>query len=541
MKILKKLILLFPIIFSSSIVYAVSFDCNKASRIIEKAICSDSELSILDDELSTTYKKAILVNPDLKSSQLEWIKKNRLCENTSSVGQCLKNSYVERAKLINDELYLARVKPSEPTNSVQQTQPVVPIQLTQPSPAPEALYPVLSAQQSEHEIELVEKLRLKDLEIERYLIDKSKVLSKASTNTLLNSLIRIEKNGNSAVVVIEDQLFGIEISTYTNSLRQSQNKDIALVIDKSNSVVRVSISDAMSAYIPEQQLQDTIEKLVIPSIKNGDYNSAISLSLAGFESIFKKVKEFDLEAKNKEELAEKAAASTEAKKRQTAYDEQKELKASRDRTESLTTILNFVANALMIPLVVAVLLTVVSVPIAFIMRLKGEVIIIENFTDAAVTLGSIVVGVIVIGSLDGVLSKSVGSSIQAILSFVFMSAYLFWMYVVAKRSNISSRQIWIVAFSRIFISFLPLAYLSMGAKTISKQAENESDASYLIRYGEETEKNKNREKDKSVMGIVIVALTTLSIDKFAFESVTKYYHRRTAFIKNSPARSLVNT
>lgn len=40
------------LIFASTFSYAASFDCNKASNFIEKAICNDRQLSKLDEMLS---------------------------------------------------------------------------------------------------------------------------------------------------------------------------------------------------------------------------------------------------------------------------------------------------------------------------------------------------------------------------------------------------------------------------------------------------------------------------------------------------------
>lgn len=47
-----KILLIFICVFISSHVSAASFDCSKASSDIEKAICTDQELSNLDDQLT---------------------------------------------------------------------------------------------------------------------------------------------------------------------------------------------------------------------------------------------------------------------------------------------------------------------------------------------------------------------------------------------------------------------------------------------------------------------------------------------------------
>lgn len=82
--------------------FAVSFDCNNASTPVEHIICSNSELSSLDDELSQLYKSAVAQNIDIKQSQREWVKNRNLCEFDS----CLINSYKDRVDelkwVIND-------------------------------------------------------------------------------------------------------------------------------------------------------------------------------------------------------------------------------------------------------------------------------------------------------------------------------------------------------------------------------------------------------------------------------------------------------
>jgi uncharacterized protein len=38
---------------------AATFDCNKASTFAEKVVCSDSQLSTMDNELGRLYKAAL--------------------------------------------------------------------------------------------------------------------------------------------------------------------------------------------------------------------------------------------------------------------------------------------------------------------------------------------------------------------------------------------------------------------------------------------------------------------------------------------------
>jgi uncharacterized protein len=85
-------LVVFPLVSAS---HGASFDCAKASNLVENAVCSDAELSALDDTLSTVYREALNV-PDgtnaLKSSQRIWRKKRNTCQNTA----CLKKVYAER-------------------------------------------------------------------------------------------------------------------------------------------------------------------------------------------------------------------------------------------------------------------------------------------------------------------------------------------------------------------------------------------------------------------------------------------------------------
>ncbi len=83
---------------------AASFDCNKAKSPVEKAICTDSELSKLDEDLSQTYKAALIEYPVanyLRIRQREWIKTNSFCDKNKFI-PCLKEKYKERIKKLSD-------------------------------------------------------------------------------------------------------------------------------------------------------------------------------------------------------------------------------------------------------------------------------------------------------------------------------------------------------------------------------------------------------------------------------------------------------
>lgn len=96
---------LFTIVALASIftldVNAASFDCNKASTVIEKAICSDTELSKIDDEMSAVYAKVYAINPDIKATQRDWLKNIKQCTGEANVVSCLKEAYRIRLSGLN--------------------------------------------------------------------------------------------------------------------------------------------------------------------------------------------------------------------------------------------------------------------------------------------------------------------------------------------------------------------------------------------------------------------------------------------------------
>lgn len=74
----------------------VSFDCAKATISVEKLICGDSSLSIMDGELSQAYKKALDHSADKQTlihEQRQWIHDVR---NTCADTTCLTLAYADR-------------------------------------------------------------------------------------------------------------------------------------------------------------------------------------------------------------------------------------------------------------------------------------------------------------------------------------------------------------------------------------------------------------------------------------------------------------
>ena len=87
----------FLLILAAS-VHAASFDCAKASSEVEKLICSDDELSKLDESLNRAYQKALehtLFKEQTIRSQKRWLRKVRdACKDT----RCIKKAYEARIK-----------------------------------------------------------------------------------------------------------------------------------------------------------------------------------------------------------------------------------------------------------------------------------------------------------------------------------------------------------------------------------------------------------------------------------------------------------
>lgn len=156
MKFSNTTILFLSLIVNFSDAYAVSFDCNKATRTSEKTICSNVELSGLDDELSVAYRNAISITPDIKSSQREWIKATRLCENNpSTLEQCIKSAYKSRIAILTNEKKGAQAHPESidarpntvPQDGAKSKNEVIaiknpPARISQQQKMPQALQPL---------------------------------------------------------------------------------------------------------------------------------------------------------------------------------------------------------------------------------------------------------------------------------------------------------------------------------------------------------------------------------------------------------------
>lgn len=95
--------LIFTVLFLSIVASAnaTSFDCTRASTLVEQAICSDAKLSEIDDSLTQAYKRVIASSHNastLKSEQRAWLTgvRNKCADVT-----CLNRVYTERLKELN--------------------------------------------------------------------------------------------------------------------------------------------------------------------------------------------------------------------------------------------------------------------------------------------------------------------------------------------------------------------------------------------------------------------------------------------------------
>lgn len=114
MKSFMRLALLASLI-QAPVVQAASFDCAKAGTIVEKLICSQPNLSKLDDELDRAYKQA-LQRDDVKQqvilSQRQWLKQER---NVCRSAECLDAAYALRIRElgISASFGIALMRPAE--------------------------------------------------------------------------------------------------------------------------------------------------------------------------------------------------------------------------------------------------------------------------------------------------------------------------------------------------------------------------------------------------------------------------------------------
>jgi len=81
----------------ASISHAASFDCSKTRTLVEETICSNTELSALDDRMAEEYQMARGQTSDdyfapIEKAQKAWLKVRNKCQDLA----CLKRAYKKR-------------------------------------------------------------------------------------------------------------------------------------------------------------------------------------------------------------------------------------------------------------------------------------------------------------------------------------------------------------------------------------------------------------------------------------------------------------
>lgn len=95
-KIFSKLFFVIAFFALSLNAYSASFDCKKAKSANEKLICSDEQLSLLDDEVGLLYKEAVKKSDDKKglisNQRNAWQQREKDCSDKA----CLTTWYEQR-------------------------------------------------------------------------------------------------------------------------------------------------------------------------------------------------------------------------------------------------------------------------------------------------------------------------------------------------------------------------------------------------------------------------------------------------------------
>ena len=92
---------------------AASFDCTKARAFAEKAVCSNAQLSRMDDALSDNYKHMLASNigdgarDDLRKTQRQWLTDRNSCK----TDVCLVELYRGRIDAICEYPVISGVHP----------------------------------------------------------------------------------------------------------------------------------------------------------------------------------------------------------------------------------------------------------------------------------------------------------------------------------------------------------------------------------------------------------------------------------------------
>jgi uncharacterized protein len=83
---------------------AASFDCAKAKSPLEKTICSNANISKLDEEMSTKYQvalKSFPVKGFVRAQQREWLADTRLLDCKKDCTKALTDAYQKRIAMLS--------------------------------------------------------------------------------------------------------------------------------------------------------------------------------------------------------------------------------------------------------------------------------------------------------------------------------------------------------------------------------------------------------------------------------------------------------
>ena len=94
--------LFFQVFFNTA--YGASFDCAKAKTPLEKTICSNANISKLDDEMSVKYQAALKSFPVkgfIRAQQREWLADTRLLDCKKDCTKALTDAYQKRISMLS--------------------------------------------------------------------------------------------------------------------------------------------------------------------------------------------------------------------------------------------------------------------------------------------------------------------------------------------------------------------------------------------------------------------------------------------------------
>lgn len=111
---MKKMFAMFAFVLPL-ISHATSFNCKKAESLVENVICSDKNLSKLDDTLASIFKDAMKTSGNstaLRDEEVTWLSKRDACQDKI----CIKVAYEERINELVSQAAHQTYKHNNPNN-----------------------------------------------------------------------------------------------------------------------------------------------------------------------------------------------------------------------------------------------------------------------------------------------------------------------------------------------------------------------------------------------------------------------------------------